>query len=112
MTPAEFRTDIRRAKQRLEDLVGAPVIGYRAPNFSIGPRQSWAYSILMEEGFQYDSSTDPILHDRYGRPNAPRFPYGVFRGRMAWLTGFPLVTARVRDLDLPIAAGANLSALP
>jgi hypothetical protein len=49
LTPAEFRADIRRAKRRLEDL-RRPVIGYRAPNFSIGPCQSWAYEILMEEG--------------------------------------------------------------
>src|SRR5437868_6249510 len=56
LTPAEFRDDIRRAKHRLEDLAGTPVIGYRAPNFSIGPAQTWAYSILMEEGFRYDSS--------------------------------------------------------
>jgi polysaccharide deacetylase family protein (PEP-CTERM system associated) len=112
MTPAEFRTDIRRAKQRLEDLVGTPVIGYRAPNFSIGPRQSWAYSILMEEGFQYDSSTYPILHDRYGRPNAPRFPYGVFRSGMAWLTEFPIGTARVLGVNLPIGGGGYFRLSP
>ena len=112
MTPSEFRADIRRAKQRLEALAGAPVIGYRAPNFSIGPRQTWAYSILMEEGFQYDSSTFPILHDRYGRPNAPRFPYGVFRNGLAWLTEFPIGTARVFGVNLPIGGGGYFRLSP
>jgi polysaccharide deacetylase family protein (PEP-CTERM system associated) len=112
MTPPEFRADIRRARRRLEDLAGAPVIGYRAPNFSIGPRQAWAYPILMEEGFQYDSSTYPILHDRYGRPNAPRFPYGIFRAGLAWLTEFPIGTARVFGLNLPIGGGGYFRLSP
>jgi polysaccharide deacetylase family protein (PEP-CTERM system associated) len=112
MTPSEFRADIRRAKQRLEDLTGDPVLGYRAPNFSIGPRQAWAYPILLEEGFRYDSSTYPILHDRYGRPNAPRFPYGVFRSGLAWLTEFPIGTARVLGVNLPIGGGGYFRLSP
>ena len=64
---------------RIEDAVGDPVTGYRAPNFSIGRAQSWAYKILLEEGFRYDSSTYPILHDRYGQPSAPRVPYEIWR---------------------------------
>jgi len=112
MTPEQFRSDIRRAKRRLEDLAGAPVIGYRAPNFSIGAAQTWAYSILMEEGFLYDSSTHPILHDRYGRPTAPRFPYGVFRTGMAWLTEFPIGTARVWGVNLPIGGGGYFRLSP
>jgi polysaccharide deacetylase family protein (PEP-CTERM system associated) len=112
LSPAEFRADIRRAKRRLEDLVGTPVIGYRAPNFSIGPRQSWAYPILMEEGFRYDSSTFPILHDRYGRPNAPRFPYGIYRSGLAWLTEFPIGTARILGVNLPIGGGGYFRLSP
>ena len=112
LTPAQFRDDIRRAKQRLEDLAGTPVIGYRAPNFSIRRDQTWAYSILLEEGFRYDSSLYPILHDRYGRPNAPRFPYGVFRSGMAWLTEFPIGTARVLGVNLPIGGGGYFRLSP
>jgi len=112
MSPAEFRADIRRAKERLEDLVGTAVIGYRAPNFSIGPRESWAYPILLEEGFLYDSSTFPIHHDRYGRPNAPRFPYGIYRSGLAWLTEFPIGTARVFGVNLPIGGGGYFRLSP
>ena len=112
LSPQEFRLDIRRAKQRLEDLVGTSVIGYRAPNFSIGPRESWAYEILMEEGFRYDSSTFPILHDRYGRPGAPRFPYGIHRSGLAWLTEFPIGTARLLGVNLPIGGGGYFRLSP
>lgn len=112
MTPAQFREDIQQARRRLEDLAGAPVIGYRAPNFSIGPAQTWAYQILMEEGFRYDSSSHPIVHDRYGRPSAPRFPYGVFRSGLSWLTEFPIATARVCGVNLPIGGGGYFRLWP
>jgi polysaccharide deacetylase family protein (PEP-CTERM system associated) len=60
-----FRTDVRRSKQLLEDIVGEPVRGYRAPSFSI---EEWAIPILHDVGFAYDSSLFPSVgHDRYGR---------------------------------------------
>ena len=55
-TPAQFREDVRRSKQILEDLIGRQVVGYRAPSFSISSRTEWAISVLIEEGYQYDSS--------------------------------------------------------
>jgi polysaccharide deacetylase family protein (PEP-CTERM system associated) len=60
----EFREDVRRCKELLEDLTGAPVRGYRAPSFSI---TEWSIPILQELGFAYDSSAFPtVAHDRYG----------------------------------------------
>jgi polysaccharide deacetylase family protein (PEP-CTERM system associated) len=111
-TPDEFRADVRRAKARLEDVIGDPVIGYRAPNFSIGRDQSWAYDILIEEGFRYDSSLFPILHDRYGRPGAPRFPYEVWRSAAGCLTEFPIGTARMFGINLPIGGGGYFRLSP
>jgi peptidoglycan/xylan/chitin deacetylase (PgdA/CDA1 family) len=100
LSPGEFRADIRKAKSRIEDAVGDPVTGYRAPNFSIGQAQSWAYKILLEEGFRYDSSTYPILHDRYGQPSAPRVPYEIWRDGSASLMEFPIGTARLLGVNL------------
>lgn len=111
-SPRQFRADIRRAKQCLEDIIGQPVVGYRAPNFSIGPTQTWAYEVLAEEGFQYDSSLHPIHHDRYGRPDAPRFPYEVWRKGPASLTEFPIGTTRVLGVNLPIGGGGYFRLLP
>jgi polysaccharide deacetylase family protein (PEP-CTERM system associated) len=111
-TPQEFRADIRRAKACIEDVIGDPVIGYRAPNFSIGRNQSWAYDILIEEGFRYDSSLFPIMHDRYGRPDAPRFPYEVWRTAAGYLTEFPIGTARLCGLNLPIGGGGYFRLSP
>jgi polysaccharide deacetylase family protein (PEP-CTERM system associated) len=112
LSPRQFRADIRKAKAQIEDIVGQSVIGYRAPNFSIGPEQSWAYEILSEEGFHYDSSLHPIHHDRYGRPDAPRFPFEVWRSGPASLTEFPIGTVRLLGVNLPIGGGGYFRLLP
>jgi len=111
-SPSEFRADIRRAKATLENLVGDSVVGYRAPNFSIGRTETWAYQILLEEGFRYDSSMFPILHDRYGQHEAPRFPYEIWRSGGDCLTEFPIGTARLFGVNVPIGGGGYFRLSP
>ncbi|MGA8441366.1 MAG: polysaccharide deacetylase family protein, partial [Candidatus Sulfotelmatobacter sp.] len=60
LDPAEFREDTRRAKNVIEQIVGQPVYGYRAPTYSMTDRSVWALEILTELGFSYDSSIFPI----------------------------------------------------
>jgi polysaccharide deacetylase family protein (PEP-CTERM system associated) len=111
-TPDEFRDDVRRAKAQIEAVVGRPVIGYRAPNFSIGRAQSWAYAILAEEGFSYDSSLYPIHHDRYGQPDALRFPHEIWRSGSNSLTEFPIGTTRLLGTNVPVGGGGLFRLLP
>ena len=111
-SPDEFRADVRRAKARIEDVIGDRVIGYRAPNFSIGRAQGWAFDILLEEGFRYDSSTYPILHDRYGQVSAPRFPYEIWANASASLMEFPIGTAQVLGMNVPIGGGGYFRLAP
>jgi len=75
LSRSEFTADVERAKGLLEDAAGVGVIGYRAPTFSVVRETLWSLEVLAEKGFQYDSSIFPILHDRYGIPDAPRFPH-------------------------------------
>lgn len=111
-TPQEFLGDVRRAKALLEDITGEPVVGYRAPNFSISRDQAWAYEILLAEGFRYDSSTYPIRHDSYGDSDAPRFHYELLRKGSARLIEFPIATTRVLGVNLPIGGGGYFRLLP
>lgn len=64
LTPEEFRQDLLKSKDIIENISGTKVKGYRAPNFSI---TDWAIDILQEVGFEYDSSYFPVVHDRYGK---------------------------------------------
>lgn len=111
LRPAAFREDVRTAKSELEDLVGAPIVGYRAPNFSIVPGFEWAFDVLIEEGYGYDSSIFPIRRPGYGYPSAPRVPYVVARpaGRIA---EFPLATTNLLAVQVPAAGGAYLRQFP
>jgi polysaccharide deacetylase family protein (PEP-CTERM system associated) len=75
MTAEQFLNDVSKSKKILEDISGKPVLGYRAPSFSINENNTWVYPILNELGFKYSSSTYPIEHDLYGVPNWPRFKH-------------------------------------
>jgi len=107
-TPTEFLDDIRRAKALLEDIAGMEVRGYRAPSFSIGKTNPWAFDCIAEAGYRYSSSVYPMRHDHYGMPDAPRFPYRV-RGS---LLEIPVSTARVLNRNLPAGGGGYFRLLP
>ena len=111
MTPEEFRQDLRRAKRVLEDAVGVPIQGFRAPSYSITARSSWALDILIEEGYEYDASVFPIHHDRYGIPSAPRHPNTVTRATGAILE-IPASTIRLGTVNVPIAGGGYFRLMP
>lgn len=108
-TPGEFREDIRRAKGVLESLGGVAVTGYRAPTFSIGPRNPWAFDVLDEEGHSYSSSIYPVRHDLYGVPDAPRFPYRPADGA---LVEIPMTTVKVGGRNMPCAGGGYFRLMP
>ena len=111
LTPQEFREDTRKSKGIIEDIAGKPVIGYRATSFSITERSIWALDILIEEGLLYDSSIFPIRHDRYGMPNAERFPHPIrLNGRT--LIEFPPSTYSIFGCHIPIAGGGYLRLFP
>lgn len=107
----QFRQDVRRAKQLLEDLTGLRVEGYRAPSYSITRRSLWALDVLIEEGYTYDASIFPIRHDRYGIPDSPRHPYHLARGP-GQLIEAPPSTVRLGGANLPIAGGGYFRLLP
>ncbi|MFZ5862725.1 MAG: XrtA system polysaccharide deacetylase [Nitrospirota bacterium] len=110
-SPDAFREEIRSAKAVLEDLIHAPVIGFRAPSFSLTRDTMWALEILSDEGFQYDSSLFPIHHDRYGIPDAVRFPHTMTFGDRTFHE-FPMSTVTVAGINLPIAGGGYLRLFP
>jgi polysaccharide deacetylase family protein (PEP-CTERM system associated) len=111
LTPEQFKEDVRKAKGILEDIISAPVIGYRAASYSIVKETLWALDILIEEKFLYDSSIFPIHHDRYGLPGAERFPHIVKR-KNGTLREFPPSTYRILGQNIPIAGGGYLRLFP
>ncbi len=103
-----FRDDIDRAKKLLEDIAGTEVKGYRAPSFSIGTKNLWAFDELARAGHRYSSSIYPIRHDHYGMPDSPRFAYRVGTGMLE----IPVTTLRMGRRNLPSSGGGYFRLLP
>ena len=107
-TEEGFYADIHLAKIVLEDIAGREVKGYRAPSFSIGSDNLWAFDCLGRAGYRYSSSIYPIRHDHYGMPDAPRFAYRTDSG----LLEVPVTTLRVAGRNLPASGGGWFRLLP
>jgi polysaccharide deacetylase family protein (PEP-CTERM system associated) len=103
-----FFSDIQRAKCILEDISGGPVQGYRAPSFSIGEANSWAFDCIRQAGYKYSSSIYPIRHDHYGTPDAPRFRYLVRQD----LVEVPVTTMRLLQQNWPAGGGGYFRLMP
>ena len=114
-TRHSFRRDVAMAKSLLEDITGIQVRGYRAPSYSITRSTLWALDILIEEGFSYDSSIFPVVHDLYGIPGAPPHPHRI-SCPAGEILEFPPTTLRLslfgRTLAVPIAGGGYLRLFP
>lgn len=103
-----FLADIRLAKAIVEDVAGREVRGYRAPSFSIGAANPWAFDAIAEAGYRYSSSIYPIRHDHYGAPDAPRFAHEVRPG----LLELPVATVRMLSANWPAGGGGYFRLLP
>ncbi|MEO8304491.1 MAG: XrtA system polysaccharide deacetylase [Betaproteobacteria bacterium] len=107
-TPEAFFSDIQLAKIVLEDVAGVEVRGYRAPSFSIGEGNLWAFECIERAGYRYSSSVYPIRHDHYGMPDAPRFTHPVREG----LIEVPLTTMRLFGRNWPAGGGGYFRLMP
>ena len=110
-TPTQFREDVRRSKQILEDLISRPVVGYRAPSFSITHQTEWAIPVLFEEGYRYDSS----IYNRFrGAQWGTATMAGTYRletkAGPIW-EGSPS-TMSACGLQLPVAGGGYFRLFP
>ena len=107
-SPEAFFSDIQLAKIVLEDLAGVEVTGYRAPSFSIGHANPWAFECIERAGYRYSSSVYPIRHDHYGMPDSPRFTHDVREG----LIEVPLTTMRLFGRNWPAGGGGYFRLMP
>jgi polysaccharide deacetylase family protein (PEP-CTERM system associated) len=111
LTPDAFREEVRSSKAALEAIAGAPVVGFRAPSFSIVPGREWAFDVLIEEGYQYDSSLFPVNRSDYGYPTAPPIAHMIQRPSGV-LCEFPLATTVWNGVRIPAAGGGYFRHFP
>ncbi len=107
LTPAEFRDDLQECKALLEDISGQPVVGFRAPGYSITPAVPWAFDVLGELGFLYDSSIVPARVKHGGWAGAPTVLY-----RAANIVELPVASVKVAGRVYVWGAGGRLRITP
>jgi polysaccharide deacetylase family protein (PEP-CTERM system associated) len=109
LSPQEFAAELDCTLDVLRPLVHKPILGHRAPYFSIDSSSLWALDVLEDRGFGYDSSFFPTRNQLYGYPDAPRFRH---RPATNGLVEFPVSTARWAGMNWPIGGGFYVRALP
>lgn len=107
-----FRDDISRAKDTIEEQLNTEIKSFRAPSYSITMKTLWALEVLAEFGFDRDSSIFPVYHDHYGIPDAPRFPHYKYLPSGKRMMEFPPSTVAFWGANLPVAGGGYLRLLP
>ncbi|MEW5796401.1 MAG: XrtA system polysaccharide deacetylase [Candidatus Zixiibacteriota bacterium] len=112
LSPDEFRLDTRRAINAITEATGIRPVGYRAPSWSMSDRVPWAFEILAELGFEYDSSIFPIKHDLYGMPDGPRHLFRMTFSNDRFLYELPATTIRRWGQNVPVGGGGYLRHSP
>jgi polysaccharide deacetylase family protein (PEP-CTERM system associated) len=99
--------DTERSISVLTSITGKPVLGFRAPSFSVTRKTLWALDILKESGLSYDSSVYPTRHPDYGIPDFGRAPR-----RISGLWELPMTSISLAGLQLPISGGGYFRLFP
>lgn len=107
-----FTEETQKSKRIIEDITGKAVNGYRAASYSITKKSIWAMDVLCEAGFKYDSSIFPIIHDRYGIPNAKTIPHVYNTESRNRIIEFPLSTVGIGNKRMPISGGGYFRLFP
>lgn len=114
---SRFEEEIKRSVELLWSITSKKPIGFRAPSFSINNSTKWAFRILEENGFRYDSSIFPIKTMLYGVPNAPLRRYRPSMADVAQenpdgrIIEFPVTVFKL-GRNIPVAGGFYLRVLP
>ena len=112
LTAVQLRQDLTRSKELLEDITGQPVTGYRAPAFSIDMDNLWALDVLVESGYEYDSSVFPVRTRRYGVAGAPRIPHRLRTPAGYEIVEVPVASYRLLGRTIPIGGGGYFRLFP
>jgi polysaccharide deacetylase family protein (PEP-CTERM system associated) len=114
MTPAEFREDLTRSCQVLEQITREKILGFRAPSWSVRRENlGWYYETLQSQGLRYSSSIYPARTFLYGIEDFPAQPgYPVINGRRMEIFEIPVPVTRLLHRKVGYSGGFYLRFFP
>lgn len=101
LKPQQFEADLQRSIGQLSNLIGEPIIAYRAPGYSLHFSKSAHFDILARNGISIDSSIQV-------RSDTRTWP-ALIHTKTTPILEFPLVTTA---LGIPYTGGGYFRALP
>jgi len=111
--PDQFKQELERAIKAYEQIAGFAPRGFRAPSWSITPKNIWTLETLEAFGFDYDASLFPVHNFLYGFPTAPAVPfYPVLKGRRLSLLEVPASVFPVGSKRLAYSGGLYFNLWP
>lgn len=112
MSETECREDTQRAVDSLEQCIGEKVKSYRAPAFSIGENNKWAFEILVENGIERDASVFPAERDFGGFPFFGQKTPCVVEYNGIRIKEFPICTTKVLGKEMAYSGGGYFRFFP
>ena len=112
MTEVECRKDTRCAVDSLEQCIGEKVKSYRAPAFSIGEKNKWAFEILAENGIERDASIFPVARSFGGFAHFGQKTPCIVDYNGIQIKEFPICTAKVLGKEMAYSGGGYFRFFP
>lgn len=112
MTREEALEDTKMAVDALEQLIGQKVVSYRAPAFSIGEKNKWAFEVLAECGIEYDASIFPAARDFGGFPQFKEHVPTLVNYQGITIKEFPIPTTKLLGKELAYSGGGYFRFFP
>lgn len=112
LTPEQARADLSDSQKLVSDIVNRPVLGYRAPYFSVTAKNLYVLDILAELGFVYDSSIFPLKTSRYGIQGYDPNNRLCRLNNGSEIVELPLMVWRKFGRLWPVAGGGYMRAMP
>lgn len=110
-TREQFKEDTYKAKCLIEDVACQEVNAFRVPSFSITHDNLWAFDVLAELGFKYDSSVFPSHHEFGGLPDFPSTPH-IIKTKYGELKEFPISLGEVLGREIVYSGGGYFRVMP
>ena len=112
MTPEELQKDTTEALKALEDVVGQKIVCYRAPAFSITPKNKWAVNVLTECGIKNDASIFPTNRDFGGYKGFPQDTPCIISHEGSMLKEFPISLMKIPGKKIAYSGGGYFRLIP
>jgi hypothetical protein len=107
----EFQRELLEAKHAIENASGTRVRGHRNASSGIVEETEWVYDVLLDSGFEHDSSRIPPRDDEVVRSPVPRSLHTLRRWN-GMLLEIPVTSADLPTGRIPVATTTRVRTLP